>query len=71
MANKWATPSLIAGLASVAVFPVNTVLPAILGAAAAVFGSFGIRRNTGRTRSAIGMVLGFLVFVLSGNPQGW
>lgn len=70
MENKWALPSLILGIAAVSVFWVNALFPAILGGAAAVFGSFGIRQETRRVISLIGMVLGFLTFVFSGYPLG-
>jgi uncharacterized membrane protein len=71
MENKWAIPSLILGVASVAVFTVNALLPAILGGAAAVMGSFGIRQDTKRVVSLIGMALGFLTFVFSGYSVGF
>ena len=71
MTNKWATPSLILGLLSVAAFPINTILPAVLGGAAAILGSFGIRQDTKRVRSGIGMALGFLTFAFSGFPINW
>lgn len=66
MPNKWATPSLIVGIASAVTFPINTILPAALGAVAAILGSFGIRQDTKRVRSLIGMVLGFFAFAFSG-----
>lgn len=71
MENKWATPSLILALVSVAVFPINQILPAVAGGLAAIFGSFGIRQNTKRARSAIAMVVGFLTFAFSGFPIGF
>ena len=71
MENKWAIPSFILGIASLAVFPINALFPAILGGLAAVFGSFGIRQETKRVISLIGMALGFFTFVFSGYPIGW
>ena len=66
MSNKWATPSLILGIAAAVTFPVNTFLPASLGAVAAIVGSFGVRGDTKRIQALIGMVLGFLAFAFSG-----
>lgn len=71
MENKWAIPSFVLGIASLAVFPINALYPAILGGLAAVFGSFGIRQETKRVMSLIGMILGFFTFVFSGYPIGW
>lgn len=71
MVNKWATPSLVLGIAAVAAFPINIILPAGLGALATVFGSLGVRQDTKRVRSLIGMILGFLTFAFSGLPVGF
>ena len=65
--NPLATPVLVIGLASLAVFPVgSTLLSFLTGGFAAVAGSIAMRGDGKQGRAAIGMVLGLVAFLTSG-----
>ena len=67
--NPLATPTLVVGIASLAVYPLDSIrLSFALGALASVMGSVAVRRDHKLKRAVIGMVLGLIAFLTSAIP---